>query len=183
MSRIEPESYEVGSPDLEVLRFRFRTIQLARLPWREFLARPNPVAAALMAKMRFAAEERPKVKVECLRLLATLGLDPARMSLISGFVDTYAGNAPRGIMAVDVVGLGVDIHPSFPMPGRYRRLSGTSKATPHVTVLTPLLAEANPRGARGQALWDLLLASATKPQLPPEDAGAGLPGVGPNAVN
>ena len=64
MSRIEPESYEVGSPDLEVLRFRFRTIQLAHLPWREFLARPNPVTAALMAKMRFAAEERPKALME-----------------------------------------------------------------------------------------------------------------------
>jgi predicted transposase YdaD len=29
------------------------------------------------------------VKVECLRLLATLRLDPARTKLISGFVDTY----------------------------------------------------------------------------------------------
>jgi hypothetical protein len=30
-----------------------------------------------------------QVKVECLRLLATLRLDPARTQLISGFVDTY----------------------------------------------------------------------------------------------
>jgi hypothetical protein len=29
------------------------------------------------------------VKAECLRLLATLRLDPARTRLISGFVDTY----------------------------------------------------------------------------------------------
>ncbi len=42
-----------------------------------------------MAKMAFAVSERPKVKAECLRLLATLKLDPARMRLISGFVDTY----------------------------------------------------------------------------------------------
>jgi flagellar biosynthesis/type III secretory pathway protein FliH len=41
------------------------------------------VAAALIAK-----KNRPKVKVECLRLLATLQLDPARTFLISGFVDT-----------------------------------------------------------------------------------------------
>ena len=33
--------------------------------------------------------ERPRVKLECLRLLATLRLNPARMRLISGFVDTY----------------------------------------------------------------------------------------------
>jgi hypothetical protein len=29
------------------------------------------------------------VKFECLRLLATLRLDPGRMKLISGFIDTY----------------------------------------------------------------------------------------------
>lgn len=39
--------------------------------------------------MNIASEERPRVKLECLRLLATLRLDPARMKLISGFIDTY----------------------------------------------------------------------------------------------
>jgi hypothetical protein len=42
-----------------------------------------------MAKMNIAASERPQVKAECLRLLITLRLDPARMQLISGFVDVY----------------------------------------------------------------------------------------------
>ncbi|MBD2473006.1 hypothetical protein [Nostoc sp. FACHB-145] len=42
-----------------------------------------------MAKMNIPKQERPFVKAECLRLLATLKLDPARMQLISGFVDTY----------------------------------------------------------------------------------------------
>ena len=42
-----------------------------------------------MAKMNIASEERPRVKLECLRLLATLRLYPARMKLISGFIDTY----------------------------------------------------------------------------------------------
>jgi hypothetical protein len=42
-----------------------------------------------MSKMRIAQADRPKVKAECLRLLATLRLDPARTRLISGFVDTY----------------------------------------------------------------------------------------------
>ncbi|AVP89614.1 DUF4351 domain-containing protein [Synechocystis sp. PCC 6803] len=36
-----------------------------------------------------APPDRVKVKAECLRLLVTLKLDPARMQLISGFVDTY----------------------------------------------------------------------------------------------
>jgi hypothetical protein len=81
--------YQVAFPDLEVLKFQYRVIQLNRLNWRDFLEQKNPVASALMAKMKIAPEDRPRVKVECLRLLATLRLDPARMQLISGFVDSY----------------------------------------------------------------------------------------------
>jgi hypothetical protein len=72
-----------------VLEFKFAAIQLNRLNWRDYLQHPNPVAAALMAKMQIEPADRPKVKAECLRLLATLRLDPARTDLISGFVDTY----------------------------------------------------------------------------------------------
>ena len=39
--------------------------------------------------MQIAARDRPKVKVQCLRLIATLKLDPARSHLIAGFVHTY----------------------------------------------------------------------------------------------
>jgi predicted transposase/invertase (TIGR01784 family) len=42
-----------------------------------------------MAKMDIAPADRPKVKAECLRLLVTLQLDPAKSLLISSFVDTY----------------------------------------------------------------------------------------------
>jgi hypothetical protein len=59
------------------------------LNWRDFLNQPNPVAAALMSKMKIDPADRPRVKVECLRLLATLRLNPAKSELISGFVDTY----------------------------------------------------------------------------------------------
>jgi len=86
---IEPSEYRVTFPDFEPLHFRFRTIQLNRLNWRDFLSKKNPVAAALMAKMKVAPADRPKVKSECLRLLATLRLDPARAHLIAGFVDSY----------------------------------------------------------------------------------------------
>ncbi len=75
--------------DLKVMEFNFKTIQLNRLNWRDFINQPNPIAAALMSKMRIEPADRPRVKVECLRLLATLRLDPARTQLISGFVDTY----------------------------------------------------------------------------------------------
>jgi flagellar biosynthesis/type III secretory pathway protein FliH len=42
-----------------------------------------------MAKMQIAPDERAKVKLECLRLMLTLKLDPARMQMISGFIDSY----------------------------------------------------------------------------------------------
>ncbi|MBD2527937.1 MULTISPECIES: Rpn family recombination-promoting nuclease/putative transposase [unclassified Nostoc] len=87
--RAEPQNYSVTFGDLKVLEFQFAAIQLNRLSWRDFLTQPNPVAAALMSKMNISKLERPQVKAECLRLLATLKLDPARMQLISGFVDTY----------------------------------------------------------------------------------------------
>lgn len=86
---LQPNIYRVEFPDKVVLEFNYAVIQLNRLNWRDFLRQPNPVASALMAKMNIAPQERPRVKLECLRLLATLRLDPARMQLISGFIDTY----------------------------------------------------------------------------------------------
>jgi hypothetical protein len=87
--RAEPQTHSVELPGLKVLEFNFAAIQLNRLNWRDFLNQQNPVAAALMAKMQIAAEDRPKVKAECLRILATLRLDAAKTRLVSGFVDTY----------------------------------------------------------------------------------------------
>ncbi|MGD1910288.1 MAG: Rpn family recombination-promoting nuclease/putative transposase [Rivularia sp. (in: cyanobacteria)] len=87
--RPEPRNHSVTFPDLNVLDFNFAAIQLNQLSWRDYLTQQNPVAAALMAKMNIAVEERPQVKAECLRLLLTLKLDPARMQMISGFFDVY----------------------------------------------------------------------------------------------
>ncbi len=82
-------SYVVDFPDRQVLQFNFATVQLNRLNWRDFLKNLNPVAAALMAKMKIAPQDRPQVKLECLRLLTTLKLDAAKTKMISGFVDSY----------------------------------------------------------------------------------------------
>ncbi|MCA2577698.1 MAG: DUF4351 domain-containing protein [Microcystis sp. M41BS1] len=86
--------YVVYFPDFKVLEFNYQVVQLNRLNWRDFLNQPNPVASALMAKMNIAEKERAKVKAECLRLLITLRLNPAKMQLISGFIDTYLNLNP-----------------------------------------------------------------------------------------
>ncbi|MCW3096145.1 MAG: hypothetical protein JWL77_1763 [Chthonomonadaceae bacterium] len=88
-SRLEPHRYQVAFPRKTVLQFDYVTIQLNRLSWRDYVSTPNPVASALMAKMKIALRDRPKVRLECLRLLATLQLDPARSQLIGGFIGTY----------------------------------------------------------------------------------------------
>ncbi|MBD2439920.1 DUF4351 domain-containing protein [Nostoc sp. FACHB-110] len=87
--KVEQDFHQVAFPNKVVLQFNYDVIQLNRLNWREYLQQQNPVASALMAKMNIAPQERPRVKSECLRLLATLQLDPARMQLISGFIDSY----------------------------------------------------------------------------------------------
>ncbi|MBD2488934.1 DUF4351 domain-containing protein [Aulosira sp. FACHB-615] len=87
--KVEQDFHQVAFPNKVVLQFNYDVIQLNRLNWREYLQQQNPVASALMAKMNIAPQDRPRVKSECLRLLATLQLDPARMQLISGFIDSY----------------------------------------------------------------------------------------------
>ena len=87
--RKQPALFRITFPDHTVLTFRYRIVQRNRLPWRRFLKVKNPVAAALMSKMKIAPPDRPRVKLECLRLLLTLKLDPTKMTMIGQFVDAY----------------------------------------------------------------------------------------------
>jgi hypothetical protein len=87
--RPEPSRYDVEFPNLHVIDFRFRVLQLNRMPWRRYVNTSNPVAAALMTKMRIAPSDRRRVKLEWVRLLATLSLNPAKARLISTFIYKY----------------------------------------------------------------------------------------------
>jgi hypothetical protein len=87
--RLDKSDFVIDFPDKQVLKFNYEIIQLNRLDWQDFLQQKNPIAAALMSKMKIDKRDRPTVKAQCLRLMVTLKLDPAKMQLISGFVDTY----------------------------------------------------------------------------------------------
>ncbi|MEB3221174.1 MAG: DUF4351 domain-containing protein, partial [Candidatus Sericytochromatia bacterium] len=87
--RPSPTVYEVTAAGLSVLRFEFRVVQLNQLRWETFRDHPNPVAAALMARMRIAPEDRARVKWACYRMMATLRLDSKRAQRIIEFVEGY----------------------------------------------------------------------------------------------
>ena len=87
--RPEPDYYQIHFPGLKVLSFRFQVVQLNRLDWHKFKTSRNPIACALMAKMKMANTERYDVKLESLQNLGKLNLNEASKSLISCIVDTY----------------------------------------------------------------------------------------------
>lgn len=73
---------------------------------------------------------------------------------------------------VDLAGPGVDVYSSWPMPQRYRIISGTSMATPHASGVAALLAEVS--GHRGLQLWATLTKESRRLLLPSVDVGSGL---------
>lgn len=102
----------------------------------------------------------------CPSIMSVSAIDVARkMAYFScGSVDV--------IGAVDLTGPGFDVYSSWPTPLRYKRISGTSMATPHVSGIAALIAQA--KGARGFELWARLSQTARRLPLPSTDVGAGL---------
>lgn len=74
---------------------------------------------------------------------------------------------------VNVTAPGVDVHSAWPGEERYRSISGTSMAAPHVSGIAALISGVT--GSRGEALWEALIDYAVPLEHEDsEDAGAGL---------
>ena len=141
----------------------------------ETVARRASQAGSLIIAAAGNESERPNVinpvghPANCPSIMAVAAVD-VNMAIASF---SNRGIDPNGGQ-VDVAGPGVAVHSSWTMPTRYRRISGTSMATPHAAGIAALLAEANPK-ERGAALGKLLSATARRlPGLPSADVGAGL---------
>lgn len=75
-ARDEPNTFGWGFPFIEVLKYQFFAIELRKCSWRHFIKRDNPVAAALLSKMGYTEDEKVQVKLEFLRMLVRMELDP-----------------------------------------------------------------------------------------------------------
>jgi len=103
----------------------------------------------------------------CPSIMAVAALDS---QLQVGWFSNSGLNPDGG--QIDIAGPGLDVYSTYPMSTRYRKLSGTSMATPHVAGIAALYAEAT--GAKGQELWNLLIQNARRLPLPSVDVGSGL---------
>lgn len=71
-NRSEKEGFVVAFPDLHVLTFRFKKLELRKKNWREYIKSDNPVAAALLSKMDYTEKEKVQVKLAFWQLAKTL---------------------------------------------------------------------------------------------------------------
>ena len=105
---------------------------------------------------------------DCPSVLAVAALDESLA--IADFSNRQIN--PTG--AIDIAGPGVAIYSSWPMPLRYRTLSGTSMATPHVAGIMALLWEQYPTATPTEIITELKNLAQKLPELLPMDVGVGL---------
>ncbi|MCI2416477.1 S8 family serine peptidase [Saccharopolyspora sp. K220] len=102
----------------------------------------------------------------CPSIMAVGAVDPQIQ------VADFSSGTVDEIGQVDFVGPGVDVYSSWPGAERYRKLSGTSMATPHVSGVAALYAQQHAERAWG--LWARMSSAARRLTLPATDVGAGL---------
>ncbi|MCT1903726.1 transposase [Oceanobacillus sojae] len=85
----EPTQFRIDTPTQEVLQFNFLQLHLKKKNWREYIQSDNPAVAALLSQMGYEEHERVQVKLEFLRMITRMKIDPAKTTFLYGFFETY----------------------------------------------------------------------------------------------
>lgn len=104
----------------------------------------------------------------CPSIMAVAAIDPSFAVANFSNQGTDGGGGE-----IDFAAPGVDVRSSWPMPLRYRTISGTSMATPHVAGIAALVAELN-GNASAKELLTLVRKAVRQLPLSALDVGAGL---------
>ncbi|MGX8791914.1 Rpn family recombination-promoting nuclease/putative transposase [Oceanobacillus sp. M60] len=85
----EPTQFRIDTPTQDVLQFNFLQLHLIKKDWRAYIQSDNPAAAALLSQMGYEAHERVQVKLEFLRMITRMKINPAQMEFLYGYFETY----------------------------------------------------------------------------------------------
>jgi predicted transposase/invertase (TIGR01784 family) len=87
----EPDTIEMGLPEIDILRFRFLKLQLRQHDWHKYVDSDNPVAAATLAQMDVKPADRRELRKHFLLMMIRLKrkYNEAQLALISSYADLY----------------------------------------------------------------------------------------------
>lgn len=85
----DKDEFKVTVGHLEILKFKYLTLHLRKINWRQFVRKENPVSAALLSKMGYNERERIRVKIEFFRLLTKLKINLEKRDILVDFFQTY----------------------------------------------------------------------------------------------
>jgi hypothetical protein len=92
---------------------------------------------------------------------------------VSSLDPTLVPSSFNSVGKIEIAAPGRDVFSSWPRPTKYRTISGTSMATPHVSGCAALWAESSP-ALRSLTLWKKLQSMAKPLPFPPAKVGKGL---------
>lgn len=86
---IKTRLYGESDYTLFFLSFKFYTLVLRRLSWKDYIHYNNPAVAALLSSMSYDKEERLSLKLAFYKMLLRMKLDPARQRLVILYFESY----------------------------------------------------------------------------------------------